>query len=307
MESFRRPRGRPWLLLVVLGVAALVVWYRHGKETSETTESEPEPERVAVVESPVSPEPVQAEPQQAGVDIAELLSEAREAEERQALVAARARYLAILQHGAGGKIRAQAEKRLGRVNVELIFAPHSMPEKEDYIVKSGDSVQEIAATFGTTTLLIKTGNELENANLIKLGDRLRVFQGKFSLTVSRAENEMLVHMNGEFFKRYRVGTGKYERTPTGTFKILEKQINPTWWPHGREIPFGHPDNILGTRWMSLRATGETPDVRGYGIHGTWDNSSIGKSESAGCIRMINEDVEELFVYVPRGTPVTIVD
>jgi lipoprotein-anchoring transpeptidase ErfK/SrfK len=57
--------------------------------------------------------------------------------------------------------------------------------------------------------------------------------------------------------------------------------------------------------MTLRATGSTPDVRGYGIHGTWDESTIGKSESAGCIRMKNRDVEELYVLLPPGTPVTI--
>jgi lipoprotein-anchoring transpeptidase ErfK/SrfK len=46
-------------------------------------------------------------------------------------------------------------------------------------------------------------------------------------------------------------------------------------------------------------------VKGYGIHGTWDKDSIGKAESAGCIRLRNEDVEELFLLVPVGTPVRI--
>jgi lipoprotein-anchoring transpeptidase ErfK/SrfK len=84
-----------------------------------------------------------------------------------------------------------------------------------------------------------------------------------------------------------------------------------WYrPDGKEIPYtGKPDgdNILGTRWMNLRPTGETPRLKGYGIHGTWDNNSIGKAESAGCIRMRNEDVEELFMLVPENTPVVITD
>ena len=79
-----------------------------------------------------------------------------------------------------------------------------------------------------------------------------------------------------------------------------------WWrPDGGEVPFGDPANILGTRWMSIRATGDTEDISDYGIHGTWDNSSIGKAESEGCVRMRNEEVEELFALLPVGTPVLI--
>jgi len=59
--------------------------------------------------------------------------------------------------------------------------------------------------------------------------------------------------------------------------------------------------------MTLRATGDTEDVRGYGIHGTWEPSSIGKAESAGCIRMRNEEVEELYSLIPNGTAVEIVE
>jgi lipoprotein-anchoring transpeptidase ErfK/SrfK len=59
--------------------------------------------------------------------------------------------------------------------------------------------------------------------------------------------------------------------------------------------------------MTLRAEGETPDVRGYGIHGTWDNSAIGKAESQGCVRMRNEDVEELFALLPLKTAVVITE
>ena len=135
---------------------------------------------------------------------------------------------------------------------------------------------------------------------------MRVLKADFDIRVSVQSNDLIVSMGGEFFKRYPVGTGKYEKTPLGTFAIIEKIKKPVWWrPNGKEVPFGHPDNILGTRWMSLRATGETPDVRGYGIHGTWKEETIGKSESAGCVRLRNKDAEELFMIVPAGTPVTI--
>jgi lipoprotein-anchoring transpeptidase ErfK/SrfK len=51
---------------------------------------------------------------------------------------------------------------------------------------------------------------------------------------------------------------------------------------------------------------ETRDFTGYGIHGTQDPTSVGKESSAGCIRLRNEDVEDLFAWIPRGAGVTIV-
>ena len=44
---------------------------------------------------------------------------------------------------------------------------------------------------------------------------------------------------------------------------------------------------------------------GFGIHGTIDPESIGRAESAGCVRMNKDDVEELFDLVPQGSEVVI--
>ncbi|WP_330602875.1 L,D-transpeptidase family protein [Anaerosolibacter carboniphilus] len=57
---------------------------------------------------------------------------------------------------------------------------------------------------------------------------------------------------------------------------------------------------FGTRWMGLNV----PWGR-YGIHGTNNPSSIGRSASHGCIRMRNKDVEDLYRYIKIDTPVTI--
>ena len=46
---------------------------------------------------------------------------------------------------------------------------------------------------------------------------------------------------------------------------------------------------------------------GYGIHGTWDTNSIGKQATAGCIRLLNDDVAELYLILPIGTIVAIRD
>lgn len=94
---------------------------------------------------------------------------------------------------------------------------------------------------------------------------------------------------GIIIKSYPVAVGKPSTpTPTGIFKIVNKVIKP--------------GGILGTRWMGLSVPNGT-----YGIHGTNNPSSIGKFISNGCIRMFNNDVEELYPQVNIGTPVIIKD
>jgi lipoprotein-anchoring transpeptidase ErfK/SrfK len=50
---------------------------------------------------------------------------------------------------------------------------------------------------------------------------------------------------------------------------------------------------------------DTPEAQGFGIHGTDDPGSIGKDASQGCVRLRNEEVEQLFTWVSVGTRVEI--
>lgn len=101
-------------------------------------------------------------------------------------------------------------------------------------------------------------------------------------------------------------------TPAGTFVIATKVVAPTWypplwlkrergWPSDYKVAPG-PSNPLGSRWLGI----QRPGVSGYGIHGTNDPDSIGRAVTLGCIRLRNEDVEELYDLVKVGTPVSIV-
>ncbi|MCA1839680.1 MAG: L,D-transpeptidase family protein [Actinomycetota bacterium] len=130
------------------------------------------------------------------------------------------------------------------------------------------------------------------------------------LVVKIGENKLLHYQGQELVKTYDVATGMSQyRTPTGTFKIVNKRLKPTWvnpakYPGGwgfnlpASIPSG-PGNPLGTRAMDLNSAG----IR---IHGTYSAYSMGYNASHGCIRMRIADSEELFDLVPVGTPVLIV-
>ncbi|MGC4053198.1 MAG: L,D-transpeptidase [Paludibaculum sp.] len=86
-------------------------------------------------------------------------------------------------------------------------------------------------------------------------------------------------------------------SPSGTFEIVNRIPNPTWYGPNKVVGPGKT-NPVGTRWMGLSA-------KGYGIHGTNRPDSIGKAASKGCIRMRNEDVEELFELVHVGATVEL--
>lgn len=86
-------------------------------------------------------------------------------------------------------------------------------------------------------------------------------------------------------------------SPTGIFQIKIRLEKPTYFHPGKVIPPG-PDNPLGTRWIGLTA-------KGYGIHGTNVETSIGKAASHGCIRMHRHDLEQLFALLEAGDEVEI--
>ena len=308
-------------LVVVLAVG-LVVWIRGrhaevatmapvcGTEASRLQEPSAEPDRsrdapvppvtvLPVVEPVVTNTLVPAPSVPLAADANALLAAGKKDKARQ-------QFLAALGASPDEPLRLKIEEALGPLNVELIRRPWPMAEKQDIVVQEGDSIKALARKFGTTVELIVKGNELKRPDVIRPGQHLKVFSGKMEIKVNKARNDLLLTSNGTFFKRYGVGTGRYDKTPVGTFVIVERIPEPPWWrDDGRTVPFGDKENILGTRWMAIKATGTTPELKGYGIHGTWDTNSIGKAESAGCIRLRNEDVEELFELVPIGTPVVI--
>ena len=100
-------------------------------------------------------------------------------------------------------------------------------------------------------------------------------------------------------KEYPIAIGKPSTpTPLGNFSIINKEVDPWWYPprQGYGVPSG-PDNPLGYRWMGFLPM--------YGIHGTNAPWAIGLAVSNGCIRMHEENAEELFELVTYGTPVRV--
>lgn len=113
------------------------------------------------------------------------------------------------------------------------------------------------------------------------------FTRSLEIIVDKKLHQLMVVSGQVVLRSYQVGLGG-TKTPEGTFQISDKVINPN----------GRSDGEFGSRGMQLSDTN-------YAIHGTNEPTSMGKDLSLGCVRMLKEDVEELFDLVPKGTKVTI--
>ncbi|MEW5866438.1 MAG: L,D-transpeptidase family protein [Bacillota bacterium] len=107
-----------------------------------------------------------------------------------------------------------------------------------------------------------------------------------TIVISVGERTLGLYEGDRLVRRYPVAIGKPSTpTPVGTHRILEKVM--------------HPGGGLGTRWMAF-----TYEM--HGIHGTNRPELIGQAVSNGCVRMHNENVEELYDMVDVGTPVAVI-
>ena len=130
-----------------------------------------------------------------------------------------------------------------------------------------------------------------------------------TVVVRLNENRLYLYDGFNVVQSWSVATAKPGfTTPTGVWRVYDKKVDPTWYnpaPDGwaaaepAVIP-GGPGNPMGPRAIYITAPGL---IR---IHGTSDESSIGRYASHGCIRMHNDEVVQLYPQVAVGDHVVIV-
>jgi lipoprotein-anchoring transpeptidase ErfK/SrfK len=118
------------------------------------------------------------------------------------------------------------------------------------------------------------------------------------IVVSIADRKLALMEGDRVVRIYAVAVGAVATpSPAGSFTVVERLTDPAWYSPGKVVPPGK-GNPLGTRWIGL-------SIKGYGIHGTSNPRSIGRRASHGCIRLRNEDVEELFELIAVGDAVEL--
>jgi lipoprotein-anchoring transpeptidase ErfK/SrfK len=221
---------------------------------------------------------------------------------------------AVPPEGATVPLRQKVDRKRLRAVLALRAAAHDLPAKDASLSFRGATPVVSKPRVGLAIDVPKALKAVEAGILLRdrpsyplsakrvipsvtsVGPAIIIERSAFRLTLWRAGKRRTFGI--------AVGQSAYP-TPSGTFSIVSKQVNPTWFPPDSPwaaglgpVPPG-VDNPLGTRWMGTSA----PAI---GIHGTPVSGSIGTAASHGCIRMYIGDAEYLFDQIDVGTPVRIV-
>jgi LysM repeat protein len=223
---------------------------------------------------------------------AKLRQESKLAETRDALVL-------FLQKYPSGLHVEEAKDLLGDVNTEILLSNYRSPEKQEYVVRSGDVLAKIAAKTKTTPELIMRTNNLTNT-MLHVGQRLLISHPDFSVFIQSKAKTVVLLDHSQFFKRYHVKTVRVsaKQPPRINTRVAEVLA----FKGGKRVGFGTKEYVGSTRWIRLNQPGffiySEPDA------GSRDES--GQSPPPG-LGLAASDVAELSSLVSAKTPVTITD
>lgn len=132
-----------------------------------------------------------------------------------------------------------------------------------------------------------------------------------TIVISHSQRTLYFQHDAGTAIRYRVGVGKAGKAWRGTARVDGKFIQPAWSPPAEVkrdnprlpavIAGGAPNNPMGAAALTL-------DRGQYAIHGTSQamRRTVGGAVSYGCIRMLNEDILDLYARVSVGAQVIVV-
>ena len=208
---------------------------------------------------------------------------------------------------------------LAQINSKLFLTPvfnAGDPACTQYTVEANDSLEKIVRNkkIGCDWRLVARLNNIKKPESIQVGKRLKLPKGPFSAVVWKRDYRIDICV-GEGADRVivasmPVGLGEANGTPTGLFKVRSgsKLLNPEWTHPvtGQRYAADDPANPIGEHWLGLEGTEEkTSSLKGYGIHGTVEQDSIGQNRSLGCVRLLAGDVALVWECLGDGAVVEI--
>jgi lipoprotein-anchoring transpeptidase ErfK/SrfK len=168
--------------------------------------------------------------------------------------------------------------------------------------------QDLLETLNPKAKFDKPGDTI---TIVKLSDRKPDKVSRLEVDKVRQTVKAFAK-DGALLAFYPASVGSDEKpTPSGALKVTSVHANPVYRYDPKykfkgvesSKPFtinGGPNNPVGAMWIGL-------SEKSYGIHGTSDPSRVSKSDSHGCVRLTNWDVERLGASVKKGVEVSFVD
>jgi lipoprotein-anchoring transpeptidase ErfK/SrfK len=174
-------------------------------------------------------------------------------------------------------------------------------------VRSGTQVATLPQTYGDTGY----DNSIDYAIAPQFQRQIVSYRGNErpgTIVVDTNDKFLYLVQEGGRAIRYGIGVGRPGFEWAGRKTVSMKREWPSWRPPAEmlkrrpDLPRfmeGGPDNPLGARALYLGSSL-------YRIHGTNEPHTIGQAVSSGCIRMLNEDVVDLYKRVKVGTTVIVI-
>ena len=225
-----------------------------------------------------------------------------------------------LDHATAEMVKADIRD----LNTVIVFTPSRRykddPHQGEHTIAQGDLLGKIANELKVPYGFLERINATK-ANKVRLGQSIKTIKGPIHAVVSKKHFTMDLYLGGlpgepdsMYLDSYKVGLGADSSTPTGTWEVTlySKLVNPEWTnPRTNEVySADDPKNPLGERWIGL--TGVAGDAVGqpsYGIHGTIEPETIGTNASMGCIRLVHEDICEVYdmLYESRSKVLVVAE
>jgi LysM repeat protein len=186
---------------------------------------------------------------------------------------------------------AKAKQLLGDLNSETVFSSAISTDKTPYTVSHGDSLMKIASRTKTRAELIYRANNLTSINL-QVGQQLLVPKLEMRMVVDRQAKTLTLYNKGAFFKEYQVMSVKTPGLPAS--KPVETKVAENIALKGsNRVAFGDKSYPEADRWVMLSTSGIAIRAQAEG------------APAPAGIAVSPADLEEIFLLVSRGTPVTI--
>lgn len=280
------------------------------RPTVAVAKPKPAPKPVAANPTPLKPvKPVAVKPKPAPEPVASegpaAIKEGRSHLAAGRLVKARA---VLNKPLVAGKLSASeaAEVRalIAKANETLVFSSE-VRSGDTYVMRheiaSGQYASTIARKYHTDWSFVSSLNNGLSDRKIRVGRKLKVVRGPFHVVVDKSDYRLDLFIGKSvddparlYVRSFKVGLGALETaTPIGLFQVTKRVVNPGWVNpiDGKYFGRDDPKNPIGERWVGLKGLeSNTKSKKGYGLHGTVENGSIGGNASMGCVRMLHDDI-----------------
>jgi LysM repeat protein len=233
-------------------------------------------------------------------DISAKLATTTDQEREKALRDGYTRLCTLLENPLPVEERSRAIELFHGITDELFLGSAHNEFCVNYVVQPGDSYDRIAKRHKiSTNLLYDLNNRPRDKAMLHPNDNLKVTKGEPKLVVRKRDFTASLYFGDYLVRQYVIAHGRNNNTPVGTTTISNMAIDPEKSSRGPNDPV----NEMKLRWIGLETFADNRS--GFGFHGTQYPESIPGMTSAGCIRMKDADVLEIYDIVRIGNKVEV--